>query len=489
MAELVDSWEDENGVTTVLSAGGEYYAEQDGERVALELIQPAIAERHAWLTRELCCERQKAERLRADLAKAEKARCSAVGPDGAICWERPGHYDGDHTGADDEGDVRHWRADHWRLDKANRSFPGFTPPAGALWADFLRVPKTPQKPDAQLVRENDDLARGILELERDLKLTQEELKRADGALQTAHNLAEMWRQRYERALAATAEEALLPLAYFPAGEDPAARWGLTDLGSRMLSEGRAKGPAWTLLVSPDPREVLSIEVRAGSRQETLYRTAGYVSADDATAGGSFLGLLEAFVEVAKAHDEELGRAMGYLESLHLFGQDETAAEALFEALHGLRLEWKEGEAQGVVPASPSYDLAAVCARCGETYGRHLDPFPFGPALPCSGFLAAAEKVPAWRRSEAERVAQVGAAAALAEEMAQTPGDFEQEEEAAPRVGAKPGEPGWVPPGGGCPARSREEAFFCTLPGRHHWHAAHGPDGEIFAVWEEPDAAL
>lgn len=276
MTELIDSWEDENGVTMVLSAGGEYYAEQDGERVALELIH-AIAERHAWLTRELCCECLKVGRLRADLAKAEEAR-------------------------------------------------------DAYFEALL-------KPDPQLVRENDHLALGILKLERDLKLTQEELKRADGALQTAHNLAEMWRGRYERALAATAEEALLPLTYFPAGEDPAARWGLTDLGQRMLTEGRVRGPEWVLLMAPDPREVLSIEVRRSSRQETIYRMAGYVTAEDPDLqGGNFLGLLEAFVARPAPDRSSVG----------------------------------------------TYDLDAACARCGAAYQQHLG--LGSPHIPCDGFI-------------------------------------------------------------------------------------------------------
>lgn len=122
---------------------------------------------------------------------------------------------------------------------------------------------------------------------------------------------------------------LLPLAYFPAGEDPEARWGLTGLGQRALTDGWARGPEWTLLVSPDPREILSIEVRAGSRQEEIYRMAGYVTAAEPEIhGGHFLGLLEAFTEIAAAEDEALGRALRALEGLYVFFQHYKAAELL-----------------------------------------------------------------------------------------------------------------------------------------------------------------
>lgn len=295
--------------------------------------------------------------------------------------------------------------------------------------------------ERQLVRENEELARGILELQRKLTMAEKRERfaserwgalieetavahatrqRAEGALQTAHNLAEMWRQRYERADKARFEaevelsaeraerqELHLPLAYLPAGEAPEARWGLTELGERALRAGAVTGPEWVLLVNPDPWEVFSIEVRAGSRQETIYRTAGYVSADVATAAGYFLGLLDAFVEIAKAEDEELGRALHHLETLHLCGLESIAAEALARLTQKVNagIGNADPDPEAVHPvldvndpraklASHSYDLAAVCARCGETYGQHLGSLSGYPAIPCDGFLAVAEDVEA-----------------------------------------------------------------------------------------------
>lgn len=283
-----------------------------------------------------------------------------------------------------------------------------------------------------LGRENDELARGILELQRKLTIAEKRTAYAEDRLQSAINLGEMWWGRYEKkkaevgyyadvAMAAAAREAylMLPLAYFPAGEVPDARWGLTDLGQRVLSEGWARGPEWTLLVSPDPREVLSIEVRAGSRQEEIYRAAGYVTADEpAIHGVHFLGLLEAFGEVAAAEDEALGRAMRALEGLYIFFQHEKAAELLCrmkaevtEALYGQStlergdlVRFTDAEACASGRRLPAYDLAAVCARCGGAYQQHLG---LGSQhIPCDGFLAKAGETIDAEHEEAPLMARV-----------------------------------------------------------------------------------
>lgn len=266
---------------------------------------------------------------------------------------------------------------------------------------------------SRLRAENDELARSILELQRKLTIAEKRTKHAEGNLQNAYNLAEMWRGRYESQR--NRQTVTLPLAYFPAGEDPAARWGLTELGERALRDGAVEGPEWVLLVSPDPREVLSIEVRAGSRQETIYRAAGWRDATEAEAGGHFLGLLEAFVEVAKTHDEELGQALHHLETLDILGLAGMGADALQRLV---------GEVKAAPPpgGAPSYDLGAICARCGREYRYHL--LPEGQNfLPCSGFLAAAEEpLPGGLPHRAFEAAILNEATPLGA------ADFEQEDE-------------------------------------------------------------
>jgi hypothetical protein len=269
--------------------------------------------------------------------------------------------------------------------------------------------------EAKLQRENDKLARGVLDLTRRLTIAEQRTKHAEELAERAMadagrwrrsglegEDAELWRLSYmtlpaefqkltRRVQQELGEKAagghLLPLAYFPAGEEPGARWGLTDLGQQAVDSGRVKGPEWTLLVSPEPREILSIEVRSGSRQETIYRAAGYVSAEDPNIqGGHFLGLLEAFAQVAAAEDEVMGRAMKALESLYLFEQQHLGAQALeaaetaMDTVLGLM-----GESDDHPEASAcAYDLAAVCARCSRPYGEHV--LPAGP-VECDGFLA------------------------------------------------------------------------------------------------------
>src|SRR3954471_19909481 len=150
------------------------------------------------------------------------------------------------------------------------------PPAGAkqVLAELLAE----RADTARLEREDEELAKGILDLTRRLTIAEQRTHWAEMKCQTAFNTAEMWRRRARAAN--PARERLLPLAYLPAGEEPGARWGLTELGQQAVDIGRVKGPEWTLLLSPDPREVLSIEVRRGSRQEEIYRSAGYVTAEE-----------------------------------------------------------------------------------------------------------------------------------------------------------------------------------------------------------------
>lgn len=262
---------------------------------------------------------------------------------------------------------------------------------------------------ARLERENEELARGVLDLTRRLTVAEQRTKHAEELAERSMKDAGLWRRgavaserwRLKYTMAEGAMDALseffLPLAYFPAGEEPGARWGLTDLGQAAVNAGRAKGPEWTLLLSPDPREVLSIEVRTGSRQETTYRMAGYVTAEEPDfQGGHFLGLLEAFTEVVMAQDEVMGRAMAALEKLFLYGVHEKAAvwlermEGKVNELLASRLplgrEHLDCNASPDPEAgAPPYDLAAICARCSRPYGDHI--LPLGPE--CDGFLAEA----------------------------------------------------------------------------------------------------
>jgi hypothetical protein len=228
--------------------------------------------------------------------------------------------------------------------------------------------------EAKLQRENGVLAKAVLDLTRRLTVAEQRAKNAEDIT------------------------AQLSVTHFPAGEEPEARWDITELGRRALASGVAEGPTWTLLLSPDPREVLSIEVRAGSREEEIYRLAGYVTADDPdTKGGHFLGLLEAVVEAAQAEDADLGRAMGALERLFLVGLQEHAAKALArldDRVCGLfRDELVDPGPQACSEAvkrarenrpAPSYDLSAICARCGERYDAHLTGCH---CAACDGFLA------------------------------------------------------------------------------------------------------
>lgn len=307
----------------------------------------------------------------------------------------------------------------------------------------------PGNPRSHLERENEELARGVLDLTRRLTIAEQRTKHAEELAERSMANASLWRraglerERWRAAYFALsaehgkalgdggAEEGhVLPLAYFLAGEEPGARWGLTELGQQAVDEGRAKGPEWTLLLSPDPREVLSIEVRRGSRQETTYRMAGYVTAEEPDfQGGHFLGLLEAFGEVARAQDEAMGRAMAALEKLFLYGCQEKAAQwlertqarvasllnAMEERPAREDLDAVDREHQAIEeafgkwikprdcnaspdpvavkrawenrPGAPPYDLAAVCARCSRTYGDHI--LPLGPE--CDGFMAEAPK--------------------------------------------------------------------------------------------------
>lgn len=140
----------------------------------------------------------------------------------------------------------------------------------------------------RLERENDELARGILELQKKLTIAEQahwlyreevdrrlsaadkRMKYAEDRLQSAVNLGEMWHGRALKAkLCRTCEErradtedvidilsgemagrvespvealqriiasqeADLAIVPFPAGENPEARWGLTELGLRAL---------------------------------------------------------------------------------------------------------------------------------------------------------------------------------------------------------------------------------------------------------------
>lgn len=128
--------------------------------------------------------------------------------------------------------------------------------------------------NARLERENDELAKGILELQRKLTVAEQahwlyrkqahwlyrnevdrrlasaekRTKYAEDRLQSAVNVGEMWHGRAQKATEAAVHarlsaEHFLPVVPFPAGEDPEARWGLTELGERVLAINR-EGKAW-----------------------------------------------------------------------------------------------------------------------------------------------------------------------------------------------------------------------------------------------------
>lgn len=235
--------------------------------------------------------------------------------------------------------------------------------------------------------ERADLARRLALAEQRL----EDSEKREGRLQerlaidrvALRELGEMWRGRYEaekkarrelgqealrqrqEALSGLARNSSLELVVgtLPAGEDPETRYGLTELGQRALAEKLVRGPAWVLLLSPDPEhtDVLSIEVKAGSRQEEIRRAAGWSTATEVQRGGNLLGLLEALVEVAKAEDAELGEVLHHVETLYLASIHGMILPPLAELVQDLR-SWEATAAGDALPSPPRPPL--LCGAVG-----------------------------------------------------------------------------------------------------------------------------
>jgi len=199
-------------------------------------------------------------------------------------------------------------------------------------------------------------------------------------------------------------------------DDPEERVELSEEGKVAAQALKARGRRLVTLVAPDDRDLREVVVWRGSRQEEIYRTAGY---REFLADPKELDRLLSCLDEPESVEEHLAE-----------GNIEKAAELIWEAL---RPNYPPGQPE--YAESGAEDLAEqLMAKAGWTKGR---PEPSPSDDPSGKWQQAAE---GWRKRAEEAETDLAQLREqnekLAQELAETSGNYKRADEEVDRQAAE-----------------------------------------------------